>query len=78
MDEQVKESKVSRDDYEDQQVSEDPDVEQSPAHAVVNPNNITGDTEEDNPTEASDMPTESSPADAPGVKQIKPIDDTST
>jgi len=75
MDEQIKESKVSHDDYEDQQVSEDPEVEQSPAHAVINPSNITGDTEEDNPTDASDMPTENSPADAPGVERVKPIDD---
>jgi hypothetical protein len=73
MNEKVKESKVTQTEYEDQYVGEDPDVEQSPAHAVTDPGKITGETEEDNPTDASDMPTESSPADAPGVKQDKPI-----
>jgi hypothetical protein len=73
MNEKVKETKVTRKQYEDQQVGEDPEVDQSPAEAVVNPGKITGETEEDNPTDASDMPTESSPADAPGVKTDKPI-----
>jgi hypothetical protein len=78
MDEQVKESKVSRADYEDQQVSEDPDVERSLDRVVTDPGKVTGETEEDNPTDAGDMPTESSPADAPGVQKVKPIDDAST
>ncbi|NJL38111.1 MAG: hypothetical protein HC840_07265 [Leptolyngbyaceae cyanobacterium RM2_2_4] len=78
MDEQVKESKVSRAEYEEQKVSEDPDVDQSPARAVADPARVTGETEEDNPTGASDMPTEDSPADAPGVQQVKPINDAST
>ncbi|NJN58451.1 MAG: hypothetical protein HC879_13605 [Leptolyngbyaceae cyanobacterium SL_5_9] len=78
MDEQVKESKVSRAEYEEQKVSEDPDVDQSPAHAVVDPTRVTGEAEEDNPTGASDIPTEDSSADAPRVQQVKPINDAST
>lgn len=73
MNEKVKESKVTRAEYEDQHVGEDPEVEQSPADAATDPDKITGETEEDNPTDASDLPTESSPADAPGVKQDKPV-----
>ncbi|MBD1869304.1 hypothetical protein H6F95_18765 [Cyanobacteria bacterium FACHB-471] len=73
MAEEVKETKVTREEYEDQDVGEDPEVDQSPAEAVTDPSKITGETEEDNPTDASDMPTESSPADAPGVKLDKPI-----
>ena len=79
MDDQVKESKVSRTEtYQNEQVSEDPDVEQSLSRVATDPSKITGNTAEDNPVSTEGVSTECSPADAPGVQQVKPVDDPST